>query len=793
MRCGWAFGLAGALAEWSCSGHPNAASFKGNPGVHRLVSMLFDAVGIELAALTGQAFDSVHGIETDRIFLDLAFAMPASRGAAALRAAKTASRDAAETGNAGLHAAAAGFLVGVRPSGKETVKRFKEALGERGLTKGGWRLLCRMPGGSLSCAVGAFGRTTPADRPAMTRTLCSLLSACAGTGCAPDEAEALLSFLYDGYGFRLARLLRAEHEAPRLVGAAQARAWADESEARESKIPSIVRELARECAAAKDVDAKRALADRILHIDDFVEGRPFDAWSNLPPKPTLAVMKRHSDGWHEELAAAEEAEREERQEAVAAARRRIQKAAEAQGILLDEGSSTGTLKAAGGLRPSIGSTGAPCAPWRSPPSRISPTKAAPCTTASRATGPAAVREAASSSRSAGTDAAPPPWSFGAARRPCPTGVWGLPIRSRRSRALATRRSWIPRSWPSPNAAPSRRPTPCAASWRSAPPSPRRGRRGAGRSRTRPKPHDPNIPASVPPGGRRPGKKGEGKGRERERARLQGSAERTGLDIGPAAAMETNMFPRATLIPEIGPHGRLPFDEILVADTETTGLRPFGVLDDGSPSGDPEGPDRLCSLSILELKRTGGGWVETGRMNWILDPERGVPEPAGKVNGFARLLKGPGFVSGRRNLAGLPRFRDAAGSILQFLDGRPVAFHNAVFDSGVLDSELLRAGLPLPSAPLLCTKKAYSDLLGLGRPEGYVKGTNLNGLCRLLGVDASARVGADGKELHGAEVDAAMAAGCFCALEAAGWMLFEDPKEAPHRRRLRSLGAASATA
>ena len=78
------------------------------------------------------------------------------------------------------------------------------------------------------------------------------------------------------------------------------------------------------------------MADRILHIDDFVEGRPFDAWSNLPSKPTLAIMKRHSDGWHEELAAAEEAEREKRQEAVAAARRRIQKAAEAQGILLDD-------------------------------------------------------------------------------------------------------------------------------------------------------------------------------------------------------------------------------------------------------------------------------------------------------------------------------------------------------------------------------------------------------------------------------------------------------------------------
>lgn len=241
-----------------------------------------------------------------------------------------------------------------------------------------------------------------------------------------------------------------------------------------------------------------------------------------------------------------------------------------------------------------------------------------------------------------------------------------------------------------------------------------------------------------------------------------------------------------------PRGRFPrigIDEVVVADTETTGLFPLGVDDDGAPCAGEWGPDRLCSLATVRLRAVGGAWEMGDVVQWLVDPGRPVPEVAARINGFAWSGDGAPVPAGRVDLFGRPSFAEIAEEFLSFVGDASLVCHNIVFDVAVLDAELVRAGMSPLRGPVLCTKKAYSDIQGLGRPNRYVAGTNLNKLCDALGVDRSSRVGPDGEELHGAAVDARLAARCFALLEPQGWIEIEDPASLPHRRFLMgSVGA-----
>ena len=233
-------------------------------------------------------------------------------------------------------------------------------------------------------------------------------------------------------------------------------------------------------------------------------------------------------------------------------------------------------------------------------------------------------------------------------------------------------------------------------------------------------------------------------------------------------------------PPRGPYSRVPFNGVVVLDTETTGLWPYGIKDDGTPSGDPEGADRMCSLAMLRLGRNREGWQTLEKVRFFVDPERGVSKEASAVNGFVRVGYNAFVPPNARNLIGLPNFGDVADAVQKFIGGWPVVMHNAPFDFAVLDAEFARAARPMLGVGFLCTKMAFSDMLGLGRPARYVPGTNLNKLCDILGVDRSGRIGADGLEAHGADVDAEMAANCFISLDEMGWMVLGDADALPHR-------------
>ncbi len=221
---------------------------------------------------------------------------------------------------------------------------------------------------------------------------------------------------------------------------------------------------------------------------------------------------------------------------------------------------------------------------------------------------------------------------------------------------------------------------------------------------------------------------------------------------------------------LGPYPSLAFSRVIVADTETTGLSPF----------DPTSPDRLCSAAFWSLLNTGDRWIMEDCKTIMVDPQRPLPEEAARVNGFHWSGDGSLMPDMRQDLYGLPSFQEQWPAVASFLEDTPLVFHNAAFDVAFLDAELQRAGFKPLHQPILCTKKAFSDLLGKGRPFAYVPKTNLNALSALCGVDSSARQGPNGQELHGAKVDAKMAAECFMVLDKAGWMVAENPADFPHR-------------
>ncbi len=141
------------------------------------------------------------------------------------------------------------------------------------------------------------------------------------------------------------------------------------------------------------------------------------------------------------------------------------------------------------------------------------------------------------------------------------------------------------------------------------------------------------------------------------------------------------------------------------DTETTGF-------------DPLTGDRVLEIAALELV----GDLPTGRhYHTLIDPERDVPEEAARVHGYTRA-----------HLLGQKKFHEVAGEFLDFVGDDPLIAHNAPFDFGFLDAELIRAGrAPLDRARMI-------DTLDMARTRFPGLPNSLDALCRRYGVDLSER-------------------------------------------------------
>lgn len=170
---------------------------------------------------------------------------------------------------------------------------------------------------------------------------------------------------------------------------------------------------------------------------------------------------------------------------------------------------------------------------------------------------------------------------------------------------------------------------------------------------------------------------------------------------------------------------------VVLDTETTGLEPA------------EG-HRIIEIGCVELVNR----RPTGRhFHEYLNPEREIDEGAAQVHGM-RLA----------DLASKPRFGEVAERLIEFIDGAELVIHNASFDVGFLDSELLRWARMSSSDPVLVGSRCrVLDTLALARELHPGQRNGLDALCKRYFIDNSHRT------LHGALLDARILADVYLAM------------------------------
>jgi DNA polymerase III subunit epsilon len=96
------------------------------------------------------------------------------------------------------------------------------------------------------------------------------------------------------------------------------------------------------------------------------------------------------------------------------------------------------------------------------------------------------------------------------------------------------------------------------------------------------------------------------------------------------------------------------------------------------------------------------------------------------------------------------FSEIADEFLAFVDGDQLVTHNAEFDIGFLNAELVRANRSSISSK-------YVDTLAMARQRFPGAPASLDALCRRFGIDAS------GRSMHGAAIDCDLLAAVYLEL------------------------------
>ena len=165
---------------------------------------------------------------------------------------------------------------------------------------------------------------------------------------------------------------------------------------------------------------------------------------------------------------------------------------------------------------------------------------------------------------------------------------------------------------------------------------------------------------------------------------------------------------------------------IVLDTETTGL-------------EPSQGHRIIEIGCVELfnRRL------TGKtFHCYLNPDREIDAGAQEVHGISSAM-----------LADKPRFPDMVADLLEFIGGAELVIHNAPFDVGFLNHELVLCGHG-SKVEELCR---VLDTLKLARDMHPGQKNNLDALCKRYQIDNAHR------ELHGALLDAEILADVYLAM------------------------------
>jgi len=153
---------------------------------------------------------------------------------------------------------------------------------------------------------------------------------------------------------------------------------------------------------------------------------------------------------------------------------------------------------------------------------------------------------------------------------------------------------------------------------------------------------------------------------------------------------------------------------LVLDTETTGL-------------DFDSGDRIVEIGVIELENH----IQTGKyFHCYINPERKSDPKAEKVHGLTQ-----DFLSDK------PLFNEIAEKLVKFISNSNIIIHNAAFDVGFLNSELLKCNM------LEINEDLVIDTLVLAKQKFIGQSVSLDALCRKYNIDISDR------KVHGALKDA----------------------------------------
>ncbi|NYT41642.1 DNA polymerase III subunit epsilon [Sphingomonas sp. R-74633] len=203
---------------------------------------------------------------------------------------------------------------------------------------------------------------------------------------------------------------------------------------------------------------------------------------------------------------------------------------------------------------------------------------------------------------------------------------------------------------------------------------------------------------------------------------------------------------------------------IVFDTETTGLS-FS------------GGDRLVEIGCVELVNR----VMTGRtFHAYVNPQRPMPIEAFNVHGLSEVF-----------LSDKPLFHDVVEDMLEFIGDSPMIAHNANFDFGFVNGELIKCGRPIVDLSRMV------DTLAIARVKHPGAKHTLDALCSRYGIDLTQRT------LHGALIDASLLAQVYVELTGGRQITLglavdapvmrETPAEAPMRVHVRPARQFTASA
>ena len=163
---------------------------------------------------------------------------------------------------------------------------------------------------------------------------------------------------------------------------------------------------------------------------------------------------------------------------------------------------------------------------------------------------------------------------------------------------------------------------------------------------------------------------------------------------------------------------------IVLDTETTGINPS----DGH---------RIIEIGALELFNQ----TPTGeKFHIYINPEREIDAGAVNIHGLTEEF-----------LSDKPVFADVVAGFLEFIGDSQLVIHNAPFDMGFINTELVRLGIA--AVPM----DRAVDTLTMARRKFPGAQASLDALCRRFEIDNSHR------DLHGALVDADLLATVYVEL------------------------------